>query len=256
VIAVLILIAGALAGLETSAVEAGQEPVISGYGRTIQFSGLEWRAKTSNMLVGPGPNYFSDSDRNVWTDDDGHLHLRLTRDAAGRWQAAEVVLQPSLGYGTYRFRVDGPARELDPNVVFGMFTWHDDPTDNHRELDVEIARWGNPSAPNGRYTVQPFETPGRMFDFEQPPVAVRSTHRIDWQPGRVRFQSWRGWEPEPTSLDAIIAEHVFDEGIPRAGGEQARINLWLDDGAAPREDAGVEVVVSSFDFIPTDPAMQ
>ena len=115
------------------------DEVVSGYGRAIRFSGCDWLAKTSNILVGPGPNFFSDSLDNVWTDDQDRLHLRLARDNSGNWQAAEVVLQASLGYGTYRFQLDTPAENLDPRVVLGMFTWNDDPTDSHRELDIELA---------------------------------------------------------------------------------------------------------------------
>ena len=36
--------------------------------RWISFSGYDWWPKTSTDLVGPGPNYFSDSTNNVWLD--------------------------------------------------------------------------------------------------------------------------------------------------------------------------------------------
>ena len=61
---------------------------------------------------------------------------------AGKWVCAEVVLQQTLGYGTYRFYLDSPVDSLDPNVVLGLFTWNDDPAFNNRELDIEFARWG------------------------------------------------------------------------------------------------------------------
>ena len=224
--------------------------IVSGYGRTLHFAGYDWLAKTSSVLVGPGPNYFSDSLDNVWIDSQGSLHLRLTRDASGQWSSCEVVLQRSLGYGTYTFQLDATSNELDVNAVLGMFTWNDDPTDNHRELDIEIARWGQSSAPNGRYTVQPYQVPGRMFDFQQPPVGAQTTQRIDWHPDRVRFQSWMGWSSSPPSTDAMIAEHTFDSGVPRPGGEQTRINLWLDRGAAPVDMLGTEVIVRNFEFVP------
>jgi len=130
-----------------------------------------------------------------------------------------------------------------------LFTWHDDPAENHRELDVEIARWGDPAGPNARYTIQPDHT----CDFETPAVAVPTTHRIDWQPDQVRFQSWEGWDAEPAAPGATIAEHKFDTGIPRPGGEQTRINLWLNGGAAPLPDGGLEAIVSSFEFLPPTP---
>ena len=39
--------------------------------------------------VGPGPNYFSDSTTNVWTDTNGWLHLRITH-RANAWQCASI----------------------------------------------------------------------------------------------------------------------------------------------------------------------
>src|SRR5947209_5357603 len=67
--------------------------------RTLQFSGYDWVVKASDHRVGPGPNYFSDSDENISVDAQGRLHLRLTqRD--GRWHCAEVISAQSFGYGT------------------------------------------------------------------------------------------------------------------------------------------------------------
>ena len=230
--------------------------IISGYGRAIHFSGYDWLAKRSSVVVGPGPNYFSDSFDNVWTDDNGRLHLRLTRDANGQWWASEVVLQASLGYGTYTFELDGTPNQLDVNAVFGMFTWNDDPTDNHREMDIEIARWGQPLGLNGRYTVQPYLLPDRMYEFQQPPIGVQTSQRIDWQPERVTFQSWMGSAPSPSSPDPVVAQHTFDSGVPHPGGEQARINLWLDGGLAPVDTSGTEVIVRKFEFVPMSPRLE
>jgi hypothetical protein len=245
---VVALVSTCVAALGTPAT-ADQSPVISGYGRSIRFSGYDWLVKSSTVLVGPGPNYFSDSEDNVWIDEQGRLHLRVTRDANGRWKASEVVLQASLGYGEYRFTIEGPPRELDPNVVLGLFTWKDEPAENHKELDVEIARWGDPAGPNGRYTLQT----GHTYNFESPAATVPTTHVIDWQPDQVRFQSWEGSDTEPPSPVTTIAERVFDTGVPHPGGEQTRMNLWLNGGAAPLADGGLEAIVSSFEFSPPTP---
>jgi hypothetical protein len=138
--------------------------------------------------------------------------------------------------------VDGPLETIDPNVVLGLFTWNDDPAQSHRELDIEFARWGNPQAPNGQYTVQPFEIAGHETWFETPTGARRTTHSLRWRPDRVAF----------TSADErdIFAAHVFADGLPQPGGEQVRINLWLDGGRPPINNLPAEVVIESFDFSP------
>jgi hypothetical protein len=218
------------------------QPVVSGYGRSIQFSGYSWLAKTASVLVGPGPNYFSDAENSVWIDAEDRLHLRLTHDDVGRWYASEVVLQDSLGYGTYQFIVDSPVDSLDPNVILGLFTWSDDPAQNHREMDIEFGRWGNPAAPSGQYSVQPHEAAGNEMWFDPPRGAARTTHILNWRTDRAAF----------SSLDDrdVFAAHVFEQGIPQPGGEQVRMNLWLDAGRAPTDGREAEVVIQAFRFSP------
>jgi len=208
---------------------------------TVAFSGYSWAAKASTEPVGPGPNVFSDSPENVWVDSGGQLHLRIThRD--GRWRAAEVVLGRSLGYGTYRFTLASPVGRLDPNVVLGLFTWSDDPAYNHREIDVEVARWGNaPTARNAQYVVQPYDHPGNLVTFVQPDTAPTS-HEFTWAPNGVSFRS-------ATAGGSTIAAWKYGgPDVPRAGDERTRINLWLDRGTPPTNGAEVEVVLSGFSF--------
>src|SRR5437870_9597705 len=57
----------------------------------------------------------------------------------------------SFGFGTYRFRLDSPVDDIDPNAVVGLFTWSDRPDFNHREIDIEISRWGEPGNPNAQF---------------------------------------------------------------------------------------------------------
>jgi hypothetical protein len=106
----------------------------------IAFSGYDWLVKASeNKAVGPGPNFFSG--QNVWVRD-GELHLQIS-ERDGRWYSAEIVSAASFGFGTYRFTLRSDVVDLDPNVVLGLFTWSDDAAFSHREIDIEISRWGD-----------------------------------------------------------------------------------------------------------------
>src|SRR5712692_11481355 len=69
--------------------------------RRLSFSGREWTVKSGNELK-PGPNNWSDSVDNVWVDDSGQLHLRITH-RNGRWYSAEVATLQLLGFGRYAF---------------------------------------------------------------------------------------------------------------------------------------------------------
>jgi hypothetical protein len=75
-----------------------------------------------------------------------------------------VVLNRSLGYGTYTFVVRETAG-IDPNAVLGLFLW--DPVAfriHNRELDIEISRWGDPKNSNSQFVVQPYSRPGNLGD--------------------------------------------------------------------------------------------
>lgn len=214
----------------------------------MTFAGYTWSVKASSGPVGPGPNYFSDSSESVRVDGAG-LHMRLTY-RVGRWHAAEIVLDRSLGYGTYRFTVASLVGRLDPNVVLGLFTWSDDTAYNNREIDIEVARWGNPTAPtNAQYVVQPSTVLGNTFRFVLPDGAG-SVHELTWAPKAVSFRS-------VTAAGAAIADWKYGgKDVPRAKNERARINLWLTGGKPPTDGAEVEVVLSDFShaapFVPSE----
>ena len=215
------------------------------YPRTIQFSGYTWQVKRSTGKVGPGPNQFSDAANSVWVDAQGRLHLKIQK-AKGKWTCAEVISNNSFGYGTYRWYVDSRVDALDPWAVLGLFTWNDDAAFNHREIDVEMSRWGAAANQNAQYVVQPYDVAGNTVRFSQPAVA-QSTHSFSWTPSSVFAQSLRGLTATPDGTN-LIHQWTFSSGIPQAGGENARMNLWLFRGHAPA--AAQEVVISKFEFVP------
>jgi hypothetical protein len=217
--------------------------------RTIQFSGLTWYVRSSgNAPSAPGPNYFSDSTNNVWVDAEGRLHLKITK-RRGRWSCAEVIAATSIGYGTYRFYVDSPVGTLDPNIVAGLFTWSDDPAYNHREIDIEFARWGHAANPNAQYVVQPYTHSSNIMRFEQPADA-RTTHAFTWQPHAVDFVSLRGHRTAASTPEELIHQWTGFSSVPIPGGENPRINFWLSEGKAPQNGREAELIIRRVEFIP------
>jgi hypothetical protein len=234
-------------GIPASAESCNQ--TYDGYSRRIDFSGYTWAVKDhGSQKAGPGPNFFSASSDNVWVDDAGRLHLKITK-SKGKWAAAEVISLCSFGYGTYRFYLDSEVDKLDPNVVLGLFTWSDDPADNHIELDIEFSRWANPNNLNAQYVVQPYDTPGNIFQFWQPAAWAQTTQTLSWTPGSAAFESYTGHWASGQS-EGPFASHEFIAGIPSPGNENARINLWLFRGRAPSDRKPVEAIISRFEFEP------
>ena len=234
------LLAAALTVLLLAPVRADGARPTPGGPRTIEFSGYTWTVKSSTRKIGPGPNVFSDSPANVWVDEDGRLHLKITRSKS-RWSCAEVINTVSLGRGTYTWELDSPVNALDPSVVLGLFTWNDDPAYNHRELDWEAARWGSASDPtNGQYVVQPWDGPGNLQRMTLT-GATPSTQSFTWGESSVTF----------TSSNADLGQWTYSGlDVPQPGGENARMNLWLFRGLAPSDGREVEVVISTFSFEP------
>lgn len=207
--------------------------------RTLLFSGYEWTVKTSGgEMVGPGPNYFSDSIDNVWVDEDRKLHLKITQ-SNGKWYCAEVISTENFGYGTYRFSIEGRIDQLDKNVVLGLFTWDDDPAYNHREIDIEFSRWGQDVNKNAQFVVQPHTTLDNIHRFNIEILDLYSTHSFAWTSGEIFFQS---------ANSHIESWSYIGPDIPLPGNENARINLWLYQGVDPSDAQEVEVIISAFEF--------
>jgi Glycosyl hydrolases family 16 len=229
---------GAASASETTAAAAAAA-------RTIRFAGLIWNVKASGgALWGPGPNNFSDSENNVWVDEQGRLHLAVTHDD-GVWKCAEVIAQNSFGHGTYRFTIDTPLDGLDPNVVLGLFTWNDNPAYNHREIDIEFSRWGNAEDfTNTQYVVQPYTGNGNLLRWTMQPGYGATSHSFRWTKNSVAFLS------SANGNTVKQWNYTRRAGIPRPGGENPRINLWLFRGEPPLNQQPVEVIVSGFQFLP------
>jgi hypothetical protein len=213
-----------------------------GYPDKITWGGVSWQVKTSRSAVGPGPNVFAKS--NVLVDASDALHLRVQKDASGRWTCAEIIGPTSFGYGTYTFTLGSRVDGLDPNLVLGLFTWSDKAPQAHREIDIEFARWGNAADPtNAQYVVQPYATGNHLVRFTQPALTT-STQSFTWRAGRIDWAS-----RDPTGN--LIASYTYaGSDVPIPGDERVHLNFWLFNGAAPMDGKPAEVVVSSFRFTP------
>ena len=217
--------------------------------RILGFSGYDWNVKYSaDNRVGPGPNYFSDAEEDVWVDESGRLHLKIAHRGS-TWYATEVSTQAPLGYGKYVFYLASRVDQLDKNVVLGLFTWESvSPCGYHnREIDIEFAKWGVEGDDNSQYVVQP--CPPHRFKWDS--SENNSTHGFEWRPYGAYFQSFRGHLAFPVpEADAIQAWEYEGSCIPPAGIGNARINLWLDDDVAPSDSEEVEIVIERFEFLP------
>jgi hypothetical protein len=203
----------------------------------LKFSGYEWEVRRTPSDRGGANDYDA---RNAWVDDSGMLHLLLTqRD--GRWTSAEIKLTRSLGYGTYTFVVRDTSR-LDPAAALGFLTWDQfEPAQNHRELDVEVSRWGNQDNKDVQFVVQPHYVAANVYRFKQP--TGRLTHSFRWEPDRALFRT-------VGTSGQVIARREFTSGVPVPGSESVYMNLLYYRGSPKPPSGPVEVVVEKFVYLP------
>jgi hypothetical protein len=214
----------------------------SSVSKTVFFGGYEWRIRDAPSNRG-GMNMYDPS--NAWTDSDGALHLRIAK-IANQWTCAEATLTRSFGYGTYSFVVRDTSH-LEPAAVFTMFTWDYAGTNpSHREMDIEVSGWGDPTTKNAQYVVQPFYVPEDASRFTVPSGIL--THSFRWEPGRVSFRTVRG--SESGSKERPIAEHVFTSGVPSPGAESVRLSLFIFGSAKEPLQKENEVVIEKFEYLP------
>ena len=223
--------------------------------RIVSFEGYQWKVKRRDFPAGPGPNYFSDRVEDVWVDDQG-LHLTINK-RDGKWYSTEVILNASLGYGSYIFQTKARLDVIDPNMVFALFTWDDSASSEHyREMDIEFARWGNSSEhTNAQYVIQPCSLcPGcgsncTRFRVDLTEAAQDLTHYMVWKPDSVEFRTYYGKHvANPPQNDLVYKWSATGELIPDAGTENVRSNFWLLRGRSPVSDQGDEAVITHFSW--------
>jgi hypothetical protein len=210
--------------------------------KTLQFSGYEWHVR--NVWSNRGGRQNNYDSANAWTDANGFLHLRIAKND-GKWSCAEIKLLRSLGYGSYRFVVRDVS-QLEPAAVLSLFTWDDaDAGQNHREMNIELAKWGDAASKNAQYVVQPYYVPANVVRFNVPAGVL--THSFRWEPGRVAFKTVRGSTvPSPGS----VADHVFTSGVPTPGGESIHLDLYIFGNAKDPLQKDAEVVIEKFEYLP------
>lgn len=246
---------------------AALAPTHRGEAASLEVAGRSWSIKAAESLVGPGANRFSASPDHLWTDEEG-LHLTIKQDG-GVWYSTEVILEDSLGYGTYAFHTSTRQDRLDPYAVFGAFTWDTAGDDTrfpegfrNREIDIEDSRWGNISNPNDTsYTVQPYTDPGATLAFPLPDLSQDAslTRYFRWSPGRVDYLTATGHHDDLDAIPAasIVQEWSFVESVidgrlvPEPGAENFRFNLWLLTAFdTPFFQDTIQTTINDFFFVP------
>jgi hypothetical protein len=192
------------------------------------------------------------------------LAIEPPNDKYKSWRTSEVCLMDNLGYGRYLVSA-GTGEDfagLDPNVVFGMFTYQftaaslSEGPNAQREIDaLEVLRGANS---NAQFMLQPWDNrpPGLYFNI--PPKTSVITVTLDWYLDSSRqkvakFAIYEGkWTFDTLPREALAhldaTNSAFKDLIPSHGWERFHFNLWLMHGRAPQ--GSQEVVITRFEYLP------
>jgi len=211
--------------------------------RQIEFSGYNWIVRTSNgNLEGPGPNLFNDSLNNVFIDENGFLHLKITK-FEDKWFCAEIYSVESFGYGTYIFELEPGFENIDKNIILGLFTYLDD----YHEIDIEFSKWGLENNKNGQYVIQPYYKEDNIYRFDLNSNGDISIHSFTWCENYIKFHS----EIKDEFNESIKTNQWIycGEDNPKPSSERVHMNLWLMNGQAPSDNQECEIIIRKFQFI-------
>jgi hypothetical protein len=219
--------------------------------KTVRFSGYDFNVRPTGRGA-PGPNNWAA--RNAWVDKRGRLHLKFSK-RHGEWYGAEVRTVQRLGFGRYEFWIKAKLSALDPNVVIGLFNYPtpDAGLDETNEIDIEFARWSDPSKPVGNFTVWPVDVALKPTGeaFKMPRRGRKTAHRFDWTSKSIAFRSFRGSVKDETKAiaswtysPADAASRIARKPMP------LYMNIWGFRGRPPSDGESVEIIVRRFSFTP------
>lgn len=219
--------------------------------RLISWSGRPWLVY-SNASNGPENVKLTNSDRAIWIDSRGWLHLKIVK-IDGVWRSVELRSLNTVSYGTYQLVNDTATAKFANQTVFGMFVYRPGTKTYTNEIDIENSRfprylkWPN----NAQFAVQPYNQPHHEHAYHVKPSYVPLFQEFTWYPplngsGTVKFQTRVGTTPHSPLLTRWS---YTGYSTPTDQNMYLYIDLWLNHGDAPVKGTH-SAVLRSLNYVP------
>lgn len=217
-----------------------QEHLLAQKSSSFKFSDFYWREKVYDTFIGPGPNYFGLHRNNVFIDEKGYLHLSI-RKRFRKWSCAEIGTDSIVSEGKYEVHISSDNKNIPVNVVIGLFIYDESHPPLFNEIDVEIAKWNDPTLKNAQHVV--YSDTGMMMNrFDIPNDLSETIHAIEVRKDSVFVKTTEAISGHQLYYSAFARppEMVFKQA-------KFRINLWLSQ---PPTDTNKipEVVIKAFNY--------
>lgn len=230
----------------------------------VTFSGLTWNVKSSLAgKIGPGPNYLDPA--NVSVDSKGRLRMRINHATNGHWTCAEISTEGIFDVGTYEFHTCAPITAMmDRFMVLGMFCYDGsgESVDGTNEIDIELARWGNPDWPNGNFTAwgaEVLQNKGQVASFTFQSALSSASGITRWRFVRIAATPSSPakivWQVFNLDNNLIKTWEVADNNKVPTKPLNVHINFWLYQGIPPEDPVApgktqLEIALTKFTYKP------
>ncbi len=229
--------------------------VVLGHAGESRAATISWKGHTWQLTSGGMAGVCQGDPQNVTVDASGYLHLRIS-NSGGTWTASELFTTDHLAFGTYQWQVDGPIDSYDKNVVLGLFPYGPAAgigADGTNEIDIEYARWGQASGPNGDWTDYPASgsTIGEMSYTFSLGGGTLSTSRFVWSSSSIASTLLGGLQAVGSST-GLIKSWTYAPANPTTNIPQQALplgmNLWCFN-ATPSDGNPVEIIIRDFVYV-------
>lgn len=209
----------------------GTTPVTYPTNGKLTWKGIEWNVRSYDGEPGGENNKWLTN--GAYIDDLGRLHLTITKEG-DTFYSSELCTPTKYKYGVFRWKIETPLNDLDPNVCLAGFTYLNDTT----EIDIEYSKWQYDTRELW-YSNQPTTFPGYQIEQAQPIIG-----EIDWSPSRIIFSSWY-------ADGTLISQYTTTTDIPTEE-SYFLLQCWLIDPSAGTVSGGnLDFVFSDFSYSPS-----
>ncbi|KGE72017.1 glycoside hydrolase family 16 protein [Spirochaeta lutea] len=227
--------------------------------RTISFAGTQWTVRRSQGKEGPGPNYFMDGDgvallmpqeiEGIQQSQRNELQLSAVKHPSrNRWFSTEIISQEPVGYGSYRIRLRIDEPGLDSRLIFGFFTYDQNPSQYHSEIDIELGYFGSPGTPWVHVSIQPSSKEGNSISTLPPRQWGTFVLEFQWHPGKVDFSVHL--EETQDSESWIWKKTITGNPVPVPATPHLHTNLWFFQGQPPENDGALGIIIEDIRYTP------
>lgn len=230
----------------------------------ISFAGIEWKVANNNEPQSMADLIYVSSDKNVFVDSSGRLHLRVSA-IDGNWLGAELESIQELAFGEFSYTIETNLDNIDSSciAVFSAKRPASRKISGMTELGVRI--YGKPLyAPDGNIEYYMYSTEHKFALVEYPKLNTEfeksnTVHNLFVNSDYFEYSTIE------TNTCKVLKNIKIDKKIKIKSDDEdkieyakpgsplkAMIGFYLYDLEAKPKSQEVEIIISNFKFTPIE----